>query len=168
MAPETLAKNFQDNGGKNLTRIMTSDEINEANRGQTGGKAYALARLVRAGFRVPEFLCVTAEVYREFLQKTGLGPRIFFELQRKPFMKMRWEEIWDAALRIRLLRIRTYVRGGHPRKMKIPPRTPFSKGGAKGLFPQDPSLYKRNVVETDVATGIGVIHVIDAILMIIY
>jgi rifampicin phosphotransferase len=91
MAPETLI------------RILTSGEINEVNRGQTGGKAYALARLVRAGFRVPDFLCVTAEVYREFLQKTALGPRIFFELQRKPFEEMRWEEIWDAALRIRNL-----------------------------------------------------------------
>ena len=88
---------------ENLTRILTSGEINEANRGQTGGKAYALARLVRAGFRVPDFLCVPAEVYREFLQKSGLGPRIFFELQRKPFEEMRWEEIWDAALRIRNL-----------------------------------------------------------------
>ena len=91
MAPETLI------------RILTSEEIDQANRGQTGGKAYALARLVRAGFRVPDFLCVTAEVYREFLQMTGLGPRIFFELQRKPFEEMRWEEIWDAALRIRNL-----------------------------------------------------------------
>ncbi|HSO72266.1 MAG TPA: PEP/pyruvate-binding domain-containing protein, partial [Thermodesulfobacteriota bacterium] len=103
MAPETLAKNSQDSGGEHPTRILTSGEINEANRGQTGGKAYALARLVRAGFRVPDFLCVSAEVYREFLQKSGLGPRIFFELQRKPFEEMRWEEIWDAALRIRNL-----------------------------------------------------------------
>jgi rifampicin phosphotransferase len=86
-----------------LIRILTSGEINEVNRGQTGGKAYALARLVGAGFRVPDFLCVTAEAYRQYLQETGLGPRIFFELQRKPFEEMRWEEIWDAALRIRNL-----------------------------------------------------------------
>jgi rifampicin phosphotransferase len=86
-----------------LIRILTSTEINETNRVQTGGKAYALARLVGAGFRVPDFLCVPAEVYRQYLQKTGLGSRIFFELQRKPFEEMRWEEIWDAALRIRSL-----------------------------------------------------------------
>jgi phosphoenolpyruvate synthase/pyruvate phosphate dikinase len=85
------------------TPVLTSGEIDETNREQTGGKAYALARLARAGFRVPDFLCVTAEVYREFLRRTGLGPRIFFELQRKPFEEMRWEEIWDAALRIRNL-----------------------------------------------------------------
>jgi hypothetical protein len=134
MAPETLAKNSEDNGGKNLTRILTSGEINEVNRSQTGGKAYALARLVGAGFRVPDFLCVTAEVYRKFLQKTGLGPRIFFELQRNPFEEMRWEEIWGAALRIRLLRIKTYVRGGHPRKMKISPRPLFLRGELKAFF----------------------------------
>jgi pyruvate,water dikinase len=88
---------------KTLKRILTSGEINETNRGQIGGKAYALARLVEAGFRVPDFLCVTAEAYRQYLQKTGLGSRIYFELQRKPFEEMRWEEIWDAALRIRNL-----------------------------------------------------------------
>ena len=103
MAPETLAKNSRDKGYKDLTRILTSGEINEANRGQTGGKAYALARLVGAGFRIPDFLCVPAEAYRQYLQETGLGARIFFELQRKPFEEMRWEEIWDAALRIRNL-----------------------------------------------------------------
>ena len=76
------------------------------------------------GSGFPSFLCVTAGVYREFLQKSGLGPRIFFELQRKPFEEMRWEEIWDAALRIRNLFLNQPV----PPELEEALKTPTGEG----------------------------------------
>jgi rifampicin phosphotransferase len=72
-----------------------------------GGKALALARLVQAGLRVPRGFCITTAAYRHFVARTELGDRIRIELARKPFEEMRWEEVWDTALRIRNLFART-------------------------------------------------------------
>jgi pyruvate,water dikinase len=66
-----------------------------------GGKAAKLAKLVQAGFRIPEGFCITVLAYQEFVKATHLNEKIKFELGRKSFESMRWEEIWDAALRIR-------------------------------------------------------------------
>ena len=66
-----------------------------------GGKGCALARLDRAGFQVPFTMVVTTGAYQHFVDANGLQEKILLELNRKPFADMRWEEIWDAALRIR-------------------------------------------------------------------
>ena len=66
-----------------------------------GGKARGLGRLIAAGYRVPPGFCISAEAYERFLKARGLGDTIRMEIGRKPFADMRWEEIWDAALRIR-------------------------------------------------------------------
>ncbi|MBW2519354.1 MAG: hypothetical protein JRD88_03255 [Deltaproteobacteria bacterium] len=66
-----------------------------------GGKALTLARLHQSGLSVPNGYCLPISVYHEFLTKTGLSEFINMELGRKDFMEMRWEEIWDASLRIR-------------------------------------------------------------------
>jgi len=52
-------------------------------------------------FRVPNGFCITAAAYEHFLKEGNLVNVIRMELGRKPFEAMRWEEIWDAALRIR-------------------------------------------------------------------
>jgi pyruvate,water dikinase len=66
-----------------------------------GGKAAKLGQLAQAGFRVPNGFCVTAWAYEMFLEDTKITTAIRMELGRKPMDEMRWEEIWDAALRIR-------------------------------------------------------------------
>ncbi|MBC2735684.1 MAG: hypothetical protein HF981_15100 [Desulfobacteraceae bacterium] len=66
-----------------------------------GGKGCALARLDRAGFQIPFTMVVTTGAYQHFVEANGLQEKILLELNRKPFADMRWEEIWDAALRIR-------------------------------------------------------------------
>ena len=68
-----------------------------------GGKACALARLQRSGMPVPFTLVVTTRAYRDFVAANGLQEKILLELNRKAFADMRWEELWDAALRIRNL-----------------------------------------------------------------
>jgi rifampicin phosphotransferase len=81
--------------------IMTIGEMRPDDGARVGGKAMALARLAREGLAVPHTLCVPAGVYRYFLAASGLEERVLTELNRKPFKEMRWEEIWDCALRVR-------------------------------------------------------------------
>jgi pyruvate,water dikinase len=66
-----------------------------------GGKASNLSRLVYHGFKVPPGICLTGPVYDDFISRTGIKDRIFFELGRKALVDMRWEEMWDTSLRIR-------------------------------------------------------------------
>lgn len=66
-----------------------------------GGKTAQLARLQRAGFRIAPGFCVAVAAYEQFLQGNKLPRIIQMELGRKPFEELRWEELWDAALRIR-------------------------------------------------------------------
>ena len=55
------------------------------------------------GTTVPGGLCVSTLAYRRFVAGSGLDLHLRRELRRKPFEDMRWEELWDAALRIRNL-----------------------------------------------------------------
>ncbi len=66
-----------------------------------GGKVAKLARLAQAGFRVPSGFCLTTFAYEAFVEDAEIAVSIAMELDRKPLDEMRWEEIWDAALRIR-------------------------------------------------------------------
>lgn len=66
-----------------------------------GGKAARLGALAAAGHPVPPGFCVTVRAYESFLKESRLSVRIGMELGRKRFEDLRWEEIWDAALRIR-------------------------------------------------------------------
>jgi phosphoenolpyruvate synthase/pyruvate phosphate dikinase len=66
-----------------------------------GGKAYNLGRLIQAGYRVPAGFCIPVEAYAAFVRSADLEPTLRLELGRKLLSDMRWEEIWDAALRIR-------------------------------------------------------------------
>lgn len=83
--------------------VLTLDGMERYDRSLVGGKAHAVAALQRAGFRVPHSICVVASAYNAFVDATGLRERIQLELHRKDFKDMRWEEIWDASLRIRNL-----------------------------------------------------------------
>ena len=66
-----------------------------------GGKAAKLAALLRAGFTVPNGFCITTRAYEQFVAETGLATCVAMELGRKSLDHARWEELWDAALRIR-------------------------------------------------------------------
>jgi len=81
--------------------ILSAEEIQSADRRRVGGKGYALSLLVKSGFRIPATVCITSDVYQEYVLRTGLRERILLELHRKDFKEMRWEEIWDCATRIR-------------------------------------------------------------------
>ncbi len=90
-------------------RLLSLTECLTAERLEIGGKALSLARLFSAGFTVPETVCIPCTAYRAYLAETGLGSRISAELSRRPLDAMRWEELWDASLRIKSLFLRTPI-----------------------------------------------------------
>ncbi|NYT01199.1 MAG: hypothetical protein GKC10_00310, partial [Methanosarcinales archaeon] len=68
-----------------------------------GGKASSLARMARGGLQVPRAACISTGAYNRYVDATGIRGRILLELNRKELEEMRWEEMWDASLRIRTL-----------------------------------------------------------------
>ena len=89
-----------------------------------------LAELRRQGLPVPDGVCLTVGAYGRYVRETGLRERIMMELNRKPLSQMRWEEIWDAAFRIRNLFTRTPLPAGQYRVLKaaledLPFASPF-------------------------------------------
>jgi phosphohistidine swiveling domain-containing protein len=83
------------------TRLKHLHEVSADDRACFGGKCYALAVLARGGFLIPEGVCIGFDAYERFVAESHLRERIHFELGRKKFEDMRWEELWDLALRIR-------------------------------------------------------------------
>lgn len=81
--------------------LIPLEAIRETDRAIVGGKAANLARLAGSGFTVPRGWCLTTLAYEEFVLQARLVEPMRMELGRKPLDDMRWEEIWDAALRIR-------------------------------------------------------------------
>jgi len=81
--------------------VVTLSEASNCPEELIGGKAAKLGRARSAGFVVPDGFCVTTIAYEEFLSQSGLAKKVAMELGRKPLESMRWEEVWDTALRIR-------------------------------------------------------------------
>jgi pyruvate,water dikinase len=93
--------------------LVSLDTIGDDDGGRVGGKAVALAALQRTGHPVPRSLCLTTEAYELFVEQASLRAVIHQELGRKSFEDMRWEEIWDVALRIR----NRFLRAAVPREV---------------------------------------------------
>ena len=89
--------------------FSTLEQLEEKDRPLAGGKALSLAVMHKNGFVVPRAICLNAEAYLHYVKTTGLIDQILLDLFRKPFEDMRWEEIWDTALRIRNAFLRTPV-----------------------------------------------------------
>ncbi|MDT8273161.1 MAG: PEP/pyruvate-binding domain-containing protein, partial [Desulfomonilia bacterium] len=87
--------------------ILAISDLTEKDLDSVGGKACSLGMLLKDGFTVPKALCVTTEAYDFYVKSTGLTERISMELNRKDFHDMRWEELWDASLRIRNMFLNT-------------------------------------------------------------
>jgi pyruvate,water dikinase len=92
-----------------MSPVISLEKIREEDRERFGGKAFSLAMMARRCMNVPDALCVSTEAYRDYVALTGLRERILFELNRKSFQEMRWEEMWDASLRIRNMFLNTPV-----------------------------------------------------------
>ncbi len=87
--------------GAQMNCVIPLAEVSDRHEPLIGAKAARLAALARAGQRIAPGFCITIGAYERFLAQSRLEDLIRMELGRKPFDDMRWEEIWDAALRIR-------------------------------------------------------------------
>jgi pyruvate,water dikinase len=90
-----------------MSLVLPFERITEADRPRVGGKACALSLMAGTGATVPSGVCITIDAYRRYARRSGIANRIRLELSRKRFADMRWEEVWDAALRIRNLFLTT-------------------------------------------------------------
>jgi len=124
--------------------FVTLDEIRDPDHPAVGGKAFALSRLKRSGFRIPHSICVPAWVYDAFVEESGLRERIMLELNRKDLKEMRWEEIWDAGLRIRSM----FLTKSLPGKMEASLREALDFH-----FPQNPVAVRSSSPQEDSATS---------------
>jgi len=95
--------------GATLPLVVPLSEAASTGEKWVGGKAARLSELLAAGYRVPHGFCITTRAYHRFLEDGGLKKRIDMEVGRKEMSSMRWEEIWDAALRIRTAFLRTPI-----------------------------------------------------------
>ena len=68
---------------------------------QIGSKTRNLFLASNKGFKIPRSFCITTEAYKKFIEHNNLFSIIDMEIFKKPFEEMRWEEMWDASLRIR-------------------------------------------------------------------
>lgn len=115
---------------------LPSDQI-------VGGKGSKLARLMRAGFAVPRGFCLTTWAYEAFLNDADIVAAIRLELGRKAIDDMRWEEIWDAALRIRS----TFLAQPLPKQVRL-----AITEGLRLLNPSTPLAVRSSAVGEDSAS----------------
>jgi phosphoenolpyruvate synthase/pyruvate phosphate dikinase len=109
-----------------MSLIIPFDQIKEEDKEGVGGKAFSLALLSQIGMKVPEAICVKAEAYHQFITCAGLRERILLEINRKNFKEMRWEEMWDASLRIRNLFLQTPIPPEIAKELQSPIEEKFS------------------------------------------
>ena len=109
-----------------MTLVLSLHEITQKDRSRIGGKSFALSMMQRTGMQVPEAVCISTEAYQEYVASTGLRDQIHMEIYRKPFEEMRWEEIWDTALRIRNMFIKTPLPAALEEKLREPLAFRFS------------------------------------------
>jgi pyruvate,water dikinase len=106
--------------------VLPASEVGRRHRRKVGGKALALSRLLNLGVQIPDTLCITGDAYRAYVSQTGLNERISLELHRKEFSRMRWEEIWDCATRIRSLFMRVPLPSAVEADLKVSIASCFS------------------------------------------
>lgn len=114
--------------GSKLTVFI--DKAAESPVKVVGGKARNIAICKKAGFKVPDGFCITTEGYRLFLNSNKLYYLIDKEVTRKSFDDMRWEEIWDSALRIRS----SFMKGKMPKGLKLEIESKLSNWSDDTLF----------------------------------
>jgi pyruvate,water dikinase len=125
-----------------MSFVLALQEIGDEHRPLVGGKGFALADMFQRNMAVPEAVCITTDVYHKYLATQGLGERIFMELNRKSFEEMRWEELWDAALRLQNLFLNTPL----PKELHKALHTPIAE-----IFGDKPVVVRSSALGEDTA-----------------
>lgn len=86
-----------------MRNIISLNEAGGDNSYLCGNKAASLSKIINKGIKVPSGICLTRYAYDSFIKDNEIDKFIISELSRKRYEDMRWEELWDASLRIRNL-----------------------------------------------------------------
>jgi pyruvate,water dikinase len=89
--------------------VIKAEDIQEKDRKIVGSKAFSLYIVMREGFKVPPYSCITTKAYERYLDSGSLKGRMILELSRKDIEDMRWEEMWDISLRVRNMFLNTPI-----------------------------------------------------------
>ncbi|WP_029898803.1 PEP/pyruvate-binding domain-containing protein [Desulfohalovibrio reitneri] len=89
--------------------FLKLSEAGERGLDESGGKGVALSRMADAGLPVPETRVIPASAYHAFVRSAGLAETIRVEVTKASDPDARWEEIWEAALRVRNAFVRARV-----------------------------------------------------------
>ena len=65
--------------------VLFPEDVGEGDLNRIRGKGFNLAKMLKAGFPVPECFFVSADAYYEFLEKTGLKNKILERISRIDF-----------------------------------------------------------------------------------
>ena len=95
-----------------------------------GSKAKNLSIVQSQSFKVPDGFFITTSAYDDFLTTNRLDSYIDWEITRKPFDELRWEEIWDSALRIRL----SFLKANFSKSLEQELKSQISKFDKNTLF----------------------------------
>lgn len=90
-----------------MMSVIALHEIGENEYSHCGGKATNCAKLLQLGYKVPLGFVIPVDTYRRFCTETGILEKVGIELNRRPLESMRWEELWDLALKIKNIWITT-------------------------------------------------------------
>ena len=82
--------------------VVSFDHLKDFSAENIGSKAKNLSLIKEKGFKVPKGFVISKEAHKDFVSENRLDSYIDWEMTRKTFDDLRWEEIWDSALRIRL------------------------------------------------------------------
>ena len=81
--------------------VFPLHNLEESSVSLIGGKAKQLYALKKQGFKIPNGMVISTQSYQHYISETGLIDILDIELGRKKLDTMRWEELWDTALRIK-------------------------------------------------------------------
>ena len=124
--------------------IFSPDDQPQPGNDVIGGKGLALFQLAVAGLPVPAPLCIGTAAYDQFVDYHHLREKIGLELYRKSLQDMRWEEIWDASLRIQHLFL----------KADLPPAMAETiLHGIRETYGDRPLVVRSSAPEEDAADG---------------
>jgi pyruvate,water dikinase len=84
-----------------MDRLLPLETVSPGGVRDFGGKAAALAAMIQRQVRIPRGFVIPTRVYREYIAETGIDEKIRMEMYKYPLATIRWEQIWDIALRIR-------------------------------------------------------------------
>jgi pyruvate,water dikinase len=104
----------------------------------------------QAGIFVPDTVVLTVDAYAHFLSENLLKERVTLELSRKPLEEMRWEEVWDTALRIRHMFLSHPITG---------PTVEMLRGLCEGRFRNRPLVVRSSAPgEDDAQSSFAGLH----------